>query len=280
MSRGLRGVVAGLLLVVGLLLVPLGNLGIWVQRQALDSTAFTELALDVVEEPAVRSALSARLVDELIRAEPRLGAARVVLEPGVAQLLRTDAFQTVFATSVGQMHDQLKQGADELSLDLDPVLPLVRDAVARIDSGVANQIPQADVLPSITVVTRDDAPAVWEGVQITREASWAFPVLMALVLIGAIAVANRRVRMLVTVGFGVALLAFVQVLVARLGRELLSDVAGPNVSKGAFTRGYDVVIGTFVEQTIVFGVIGLGVAAGAVAVVLVRAREVTPAERG
>ncbi len=272
MSRALRGVVAGALVLLGLVLLPLGNLGVWVQRQVLDSGAFSELALDVVDESAVRTALAERIVNELVTAEPRLGAARVVLEPGVARLLQTDAFRAVFSAAVGEMHTQLEQGADELSLNLDPILPLVRDAVARIDRGVAEQIPDGDALPSITVVTRDDAPELWEGVQITREVSWAFPILVLLALVGAVAVANVRGRLLVGIGVAVALLSFVQVLVVRLGKDLLSDVAGPNVSPGAFNRGYEVVTGTFVTQTVVLAVLGLVVAIAGAALMLRRPR--------
>lgn len=278
MTNHLRAVAAGVLVVVGFVLFPLGNLGLWVQRQALDSEAFASLALDVVDEPAVRDALSKRLVDEIVAAEPRLGVARFVLEPGVSQLLRTDAFRAVFSSAVGQMHTQLEQGADELSLNLDPVLPLVRDAVARIDAGVAERIPQADVLPAIRVVSRDDVPELWEGVQITREASWAFPALVLIALAGAVAAANRRSRMLVTIGIGVALLSFLQILVVRLGRGVLSDVTGPNMSLGAFTRGYDVVIGTFVTQTIVIAVVSLATAGASIAAMRLRRRDVAPAE--
>ena len=279
MSRAVRSVFAGVLILIGLLLLPFGNLGVWVQRQVLDSSAFTEVALDVVDEPAVRTALVQRIVDELIAAEPRLGVARVVLEPGVSQLLRTDAFQAVFATVVGEMHTQLEQGGDELALNLAPILPLVRDAVARIDRGVAEQIPDADALPSITVVTRDDAPELWEGVQITREASWAFPVLALIALAGAVAVANRRARMLVGLGVAVALLAFVQILVMRLGRDLLSDVAGPGVSPGAFNQGYDVVTGSFVVQAAVLALIALVAAIVGVAWMLRRPRDAVQADR-
>ena len=279
MTSHLRAVAAGVLLVVGFVLFPLGNLGIWVQRQALDASAFTDLALSVVDEPAVRDALSQRLVDELVAAEPRLGVARVVLEPGVAQLLRTGAFRAVFSSAVGQMHTQLEQGADELSLNLDPVLPLVRDAVARIDEGVAERIPQTDVLPAITVVKRDDVPELWDGVQLSRDASWAFPAIALIALVGAVAAANRRSRMLVTIGLGVALLSFLQILVVRFGRGVLSDVAGPNVSLGAFTRGYDVVTGTFITQTIVVAVAGLAVAGASIAATRLRRRDAAPAEQ-
>ncbi|HEU5302529.1 MAG TPA: hypothetical protein VFW06_09870 [Acidimicrobiia bacterium] len=277
MTDRVRAVVAGLLLFVAFVLLPLGNLGLWVQRQVLDSSSLTDLALDVVDEPAVRDALSERLVDELVAAEPRLGVARIVLEPGVSQILRTDAFRAVFSTAVDQMHTQLEQGADELSLNLNPVLPLVRDAVARISAGVAEQIPDADALPSITVVTRDDVPELWRGVQITREASWAFPALVLFAMVGAVAVARRRARMLVTIGVGLVLISFVQILVVRLGREVLSDVAGPDVSVGAFTRGYELVTGTLVTQTIVVAVVGVVLAIGGIAAIVLR-RDAAPGE--
>ncbi|MFO7590530.1 MAG: hypothetical protein R6X23_06490 [Acidimicrobiia bacterium] len=278
MTTRVRAVVAGILAAIGLVLLPLGNLGLWVQRQALDAGSFTDLAFDVVDEPAVRDALSERLVDELVAAEPRLGVARIVLEAGVSQILQTDAFRSVFSAAVDQMHTQLEAGADELSLNLGPVLPLVRNAVAKVSAGVAKQIPDADALPSITVVTRDDVPELWRGVQITREASWALPALVLFALAGAVAIANWRARMLVTIGVGVVLVSFLQILVVRLGREVLSDVAGPNVSVGAFTRGYDVVIGTLVTQTVVVAVVGIGLAVGGIALTLVRGRDAAPAE--
>lgn len=276
MSRALRATCAGILIFVGVVVLPLGNLGVWVQRQVLDASAFNDLALKVVDEPAVRGALAERIVSELVVAEPRLDAARVVLEPGVAQLLRTGPFRAVFSTAVSGMHTQLEDGADELSLDLDPILPLIRDAVARIDAGVAAGIPGAEALPSITVITRDDAPELWEAVQITREASWAFPVLVLFALIGAVAVANVRGRMLVGLGIAVALLAFVQILVVRLGRDLLSDTAGPNVSRAAFHQGYDVVTGTFVVQTVVLAIVGLLTAIAGTLLLVRRPRRAVP----
>ncbi len=276
MSRALRGVCAGFLVFIGIVVLPLGNLGVWVQRQVLDSSAFTDLALKVVDEPAVRGALAERIVGELVAAEPRLGGARVVLEPGVSQLLRTGSFRAVFSTAVGEMHTQLEDGADELSLNLDPILPLVRDAVARIDAGAANLVPGPEALPSIIVVTRDDAPELWEGVQITREASWALPALVVLALAGAVAVANVRGRMLLGIGVAVGLLALAQILVLRLGRNLLSDVAGPEVRPGAFHQGYDVVTGSFVSQTIVLAIFGLLAAVGGASLLLRRPRRTVP----
>ena len=277
MSRGLRGLVAGLLVFFGLLVFPLANLGIWTQRQVLDTGAFNDLSLSVLDEPAVRDALALRLVEEIVRAEPRLGPARVVLEPGVNQLLQTDVFRVVFSNAVGQMHTQLEQGADELSLDLDGVLPLLRNAVGAVDTGAAGLIPSAAALPAITVVSRDDVPELWEGVQITREASWAFPVVGLALFAAAVAIANRRARMLIVIGVGVAVLGFVQVLLVRLGRDVLSDVTGRTANVGAFTRGYDVVTESFVVQTVVLSVLGIVMALAAGALLIVRQRNERPA---
>jgi uncharacterized membrane protein len=116
-------------------------------------------------------------------------------------------------------------------------------------------------------------------VQITREASWALPVLVLFALVGAVALANGRGRVLVGIGVAVVLLAFVEILVVRLGRGILSDVAGPEVSRGAFNQGYDVVTGTFVAQTVVLAVVGLVIAVAGAALLLRRPRGAAPADR-
>ena len=66
--------------------------------------------------------------------------------------------------SLGAMHEQLTSGEDVLALDLDPVLPVVRSQVEGVDASVAEQIP-TDLAP-ITVLERDEAPALWEAVEL------------------------------------------------------------------------------------------------------------------
>lgn len=253
----MRGIVAGTLVVLGLLLVPLATLGIWVQRQILPTDEFTDLATEVVQHPDVREALADRFLDELEAQEPRLAVGRFVLQPAVREALTTDEFQQVFRSSVSDMHAQLERGDDELSLDLDGLLPVVRSLVARVDRGIAEQIPTAAGLPSITVVRESDVPELWQGVEITRHASWVFPVLVLVALAGAVVVAPNRSLTLIIAGAGVAVMCLIVGLALREGRDLLSDFVGPEIDVRAFDAGYDIVTDTLVNQTLLLGIVGV-----------------------
>jgi hypothetical protein len=264
----MRGFAAGLLLLAGLVLVPFANIGIWTRRELLPTDSFTQLATQVVEEDAVQQALAARLVDELVAREPRLGLARILLEPAMREVLGTDEFRRVFEIAVTDTHDQLERGDDRLSLNLDAVLPIARELVARLDEGVANRIPDSIGLPSINVVRKEQVPQLWLGVEVTREASWVFPLLALLTLAAAVVVAERRALVLALAGLGVAFVCLVMVLALRTGRDLLSDVVGPEVDVRAFDAGYDVVTESLVVQTAVLAVGALVTAAIGVVLVL------------
>jgi hypothetical protein len=262
----MRQVLAGLLLVVGLLLVPFADLGIWTRRQLLPTDAFTDLATDVVQQDPVQSALASRVADEIIAREPRVALGRVVLEPAIGRALDTPQFEQIFRLAVASTHEQLVRGDDQLTLNLDGLLPIVRGFVASVDQRVANLIPGSLGLPAFTIVRKSQVPQLWFGVDVTRKASWVFPVLMLIVLAAAIALAPKHALMLVIAGFGVAFVCLMIVLSLRVGRDALSDVVGPDVDVNAFHAGYDVVTDTLVNQTFVLG--GLGIVTAAIGVVL------------
>jgi hypothetical protein len=264
----MRGFVAGLLLFVGFVLVPFATLGIWTRRELLPTDAFTDLATDVVQQDAVQAALASRLADELIARQPQLRLGRVVLEPATVRALDTPQFEAIFRTAVGSTHEQLVRGDDQLTLDLNAMVPIVRDFVAGVDQGVANLIPDSG-LPAFTIVRKSEVPQLWFGVDVTRRASWVFPVLMVIALAAAIAVAKQHALVLVIAGFGVAFMCLMVVLALRVGRDQLSDVVGPEVDISAFNAGWEVVTDALVTQTFVLGAVGI-VAAGVGVALMVR----------
>jgi len=256
------------LIVVGLLLVPFANQGVWVERELLSTSAFTSLSIEVLDQDAVRDALANRLADELEKQVPQLSLGRFILVPALRQVLGTEQFANIFERAVSDMHAQLERGDDQLTLDLDAVLPLVRELVANVDEGIAEKIPDG-VLPEFTVVTKENVPQLWIGVEATRGASWLFPALALIFLAGGVAVARRHAVALLIVGLGVAMIAVIMALGLRLGRDPLSEVAGPTVEVAAFKAGYDTVTESLVVQTMVLGLGGLVLASIGLGFVLV-----------
>ena len=261
----MRAFVAGVLVVLGFVLVPFATVGIWLQREILPTDEFTDLATEVVQTEAVRAALSNRFLDELQDREPRLALGRIVLEPAVEEAFATGQFEQVFRAAVSDLHEQLLRGDDQLSLDLDAMLPIVKDLVAQVSSTVADQIPSSAGLPAFTVVRKDDVPQLWFVVEVTRRASWVFPILMVLALAAAVLVATKRAITLIVCGTGVAVICLVIGLALRTGRGVLSDFVGSVIDERAFNAGYDVVTDSLVSQTLLLGLVG--VAAGIAGVV-------------
>ena len=253
----MRGFVAAVLIALGLLLVPLANLGVWTQREVLSTSGFSSLATDVLERDEVRAALSNRIADELVARVPQLSAGRIILVPVLEQVIGSDQFAAIFEHAVADMHGQLEGGADQLTLNLDAMLPLVKQLVANVDSGLASRIPTQTGLAGITVVTKDNVPQLWLGVDIARGASWLFPALALIFLVLGVAVANNRGLTLVIAGLGLATISLLIVVALKAGRGPLSNVAGPDVEVSAFNAGYDVVTKSLVVQTAVLGVLGL-----------------------
>jgi hypothetical protein len=260
----MRAFLAGLLVVIGLVLLPLANLGVWTQRTLLSTSAFTSLGNDVLAQPAVRDALANRLADELEKQAPVLRLGRSVVVPAVEQVVQTPQFSVIFDRAVGDMHAQLTRGDDQLTLNLGAILPLVKQLVAEVNGNLAAAIPGESQFPAFTVVKKSEVPQLWQGIELTRDASWLFPILSLLALAGGVLVAKRRDFTLIVIGLGIVFVALVLVLGLKVGRDPLSNVAGSTVNVAAFDAGYDTVTSSFIDQTIVLGLLGAVVTIGGI----------------
>jgi hypothetical protein len=133
----------------------------------------------------------------------------------------------------------------------------VKQLVANVDGGLASRIPAQTGLAGITVVTKENVPQLWLGVDIARGASWLFPALALIFLVLGVAVAKNRGLTLVFAGLGVATISLLVVVALKAGRGPLSNVAGQDVDVSAFNAGYDVVTKSLIVQTAVLGIVGL-----------------------
>jgi len=253
----IRRVATIYLVAFALLAVPLGDLGLWTRREVLDSASFETLANKVVQQPDVRDSLADAVTAKIVGQEPRLATQQSVIRTAVGTLVGTQPFQVVFEHAVSGMHDQLTSGADQLSLQLDPLLPLVRTEVGKVSNpNVANLVPLSG-LPSVTVVQKKDMKALWVAVGLARRASWILPLLSLALLAAALGVAKNRRAVLIVLGAGLAVVSVALVLLLKVGRGLLSNAVGSQVTKSAFDSAWDTITSSLVTQTIIIGVVGL-----------------------
>jgi hypothetical protein len=267
-----RAVVAGCLLVVGLVLVPFANAAVWGRRHLLDTPRFVALTSAVVRTPGVRSALADRITDDLSTRSTALAIASPLVHAAAARVIESDAFLTVFDPAVASLHRQLLAGDDQLSLDLQALLPLIREELGQVDRRLASLVPDV-ALGGIVVADRADAPALWDGVDVARRAWWITPLVVVALLGAAIAVANRHLTMAALVGGGVTFACLVMLVALAIARASLSGVTSGADQR--LVRGvWDAVVDSLQTQTLV--VMALGILLAVVAGVARAIRGRTP----
>ncbi len=269
MSRP-RGIVAGCLLVVGVLLVPFANAAFWGRRHLLDTPRFTALIDEIARAPGVRPMLADRVTDQLVANNALLGVARPLVRAATERVIESSAFLAVLDPAVTSLHEQLLADHDRLTLDFRALVPLIRDEVGRVDRRIAALVPDLGLV-SVTVADREDAPALWDGVEAARRGWWIVPVVVLVLLGGAIAIANRRLTMCVLVGIGVAVVSFAMVVVLGASRTSL-DGATSGADRDLVRAVWDAVVPSMRRQSVVLMLAGIALAVAAGVARLVAAR--------
>src|SRR5215217_3494109 len=80
-GRAWRRVLALVLIVIAVVLAFLAIFAIWVNRQALNTDNWTQTSSRLLEQPAIRNQIAARLTDEVFRSVDVETAVRDVLPP-------------------------------------------------------------------------------------------------------------------------------------------------------------------------------------------------------
>src|SRR5262245_55679897 len=121
-SRGRAAAVWVVLVIAGLLLL-LSSFAVWINRVALNTSVFTDTSTSLLDDPAIRSAVAARAVDELfanvdVQAEvekqlpsgykglagPASAGLRQASYQIVDRALEQPRFQALFKTALEETH--------------------------------------------------------------------------------------------------------------------------------------------------------------------------------
>jgi hypothetical protein len=254
----MRALLAFLLSAVVVVLVPFADLGLWVQRELVGTSSFVRLGEDVLGQPAVRAALAERIVAEMEQRVPGLAAQDSTLRSIVDQALGDPRLRPVFDDALASTHEQLRNGHDPLELDLNPLVPAVRQ---QLPAALATRVPVSATLTPVIALRRRNAPVLWEGVQLVQDRAWAVPALALALLAAAVLAARRRGALCITIGGFIIVVALGVLALVKPGRSLLEHRVGDTTQRAAFSAGYDTVLRSFVQQTIVVALAGIVLAA-------------------
>src|SRR5262245_61424089 len=197
-----RGAAVWVVLVIAGLLLLLASFAVWINRVALNTSVFADTSSSLLDDPAIRSAVANRAVDELfssvdVQAEvkdqlpsgykglsgPAAAGLRQASYQIVDRALEQPRFQQLFKVMVEQTHETLVQvlegGGNRVSTQNGEVIldlrPIVQEAADRIGIGqqVASRLP--DDAGRIVILRSDELGTAQNVFQLLKTLAWLLP---------------------------------------------------------------------------------------------------------
>jgi hypothetical protein len=294
--------VSWILVALALVLALVSSLTVWLERQALDTDAWTKTSVELLEDDETRAAISTYIVNQVFTGErlpefqarlpeqlrplaaPLAAGLEDVARRTTDRLLATPAFQTLWEEANRRAHTRLvaileenDTGALESSdgdvvLDLTPLVQRVRDRL-----GIEN--PRSPDAGKIVVMSSDQLATVQDAVRVIRVLSvFALIVVIALIA-GALWLGEGRRRiLLLATGAGLALVGIILLAIRRVTGDALIEelVTNPTVRPSADNAW---LISTTLLRDLALGLMVIGVVAAAGAWLAGPSRHATAARR-
>jgi hypothetical protein len=247
-----RRIGVGVLLVLGTLFWTAFGLGVWANRQALDTDNWVETSDQLLENEQIRSTLAFFIVDQLYdsatvqaRLEevlpPRLQRLAAPAAAGLKEIARRNAprvlgsaaaltaWETANRTAHGTLIDIVDNGVGERNLSLD-----LKSLVGEVAAGTGLPADTADKLPpkvaNVEVVSSEQLDNVRQLLHLFKTIVWLLLGLALAAFAGAIALAADRRKTVLKVG-GCLMVAAIAILAFRslAGKVVVDSLAdAPN----------------------------------------------------
>jgi putative oligomerization/nucleic acid binding protein len=248
-SRGRATGVWVVLVVAGLLLF-LSSFAIWINRVALNTNVFADTSSSLLDDPAIRSAVANRTVDELfanvdVQAEvekqlpadyqglagPATAGLRQASYQIVNRALEQPALQQLFKSTLKATHQTLVQVLEgggtrvstengEVTLDLRAIIDEAADRIG-IGQQVADKIP-ADA-GRIVVLRADELETAQNGFQLLKTLAWILPLLTLVAFALAVWLSGDRRRAVRGTGWVLVAVGLLGLMAANLTRNYVVD---------------------------------------------------------
>jgi Short C-terminal domain len=245
-----RRALVTVLIVVGSLLGFLTINALWLNRQALNTDNWASSSSQLLESPAIRTAVAGYLVDQAYAnfdvtgelrkalptqakplAGPAAGGLRNLAQQGIEQLLQRPAVQTLWEQANRVAHARLMQVINgghgpvstsngTVSLDLGLLLQQTANGIG-LGQSLAQKLPPGTA--EITLVKSKQLKTVQQGAKALRTLPFVLLVLTLLLYGIAILVAGRRREALRSVGVGFVAAGIVALLARSLGGNAAVD---------------------------------------------------------
>jgi hypothetical protein len=249
-----RRVVIWVLIVLASIITFLSILTTWVNRQLLDSHSWHKASTQVIQDPAVQSALATQLVNELYAnvdvsaelkkrlpkdfkplADPAAAALREPATSGVQFLLSQPRFQQLFVKASDIAHEKLvnvlenktgfgiSTGNGVVTLDVTELLKEIGKELG-LPGDALNKIPPDT--GTITILKSDQLNTAQQSVRLVKVLSiWLFVLVFALYALALYLAHQNRRRTLAYVGWGLVVVGILDLIAKRLiGNYILTKI--------------------------------------------------------
>lgn len=295
-----RSAAAVVLIVLAALLAPLAVLAVWANAEVTDTDRYVATMAPLADDPAVQAAVTDRVTAAVVDRLPPsgslipglgtedgglldglLGQLGPALEEGVTQLVhdgvqgfvRSDAFAAVWTQVNRDAHAGLDEAldgrrggpieitGDTVTLDLAPVVDLVKARLVADGLDVAASIPAVDA--TYTLVTSDRVGEARDAVRMLALADVWLPLLTVACAAGGVLAALRRRRALVAAALAVTATTALLGLGIGVLRPVYLDRLAAGTDRDAAAAVYDAVVRHLRETVAAVLVLGVLVALGA-----------------
>lgn len=244
-----RTVLAMIMLFLAGVSIVAGFSAIWTRNQLLDTETWTATSTAIATDPNVQADVAHAIAVQIVASSdveaaissvlpgplgqlvgPLTDGATSIVEQAVLQVVRTDAFVTVWEAAVRAAHTEFIADLEGegrftsinergLSLDLRAVLESVRTALDQRGITVLDQLDLSGVTVSIVLIDAPGLENVRSAVAVLKASSVVFLVFGALMLIAGLVIARRRSIAVLSGGVGMLLGVAAVVIVATVGRR-------------------------------------------------------------
>jgi hypothetical protein len=253
-----RRIAVATLLVLGTLFWTAFGLGLWAQRQALDTDNWVETSGDLLENEQIRTTLATFIVDQLYDSQavqqrleevlpPRLQGLAAPAAAGLKEVARRNAPRVLgsaaalkaWETANRTAHDELLDivdngvGGRDISLDLKALVGEVADGTG-LPANAVDKLPPN--VANLQVASTDQLDNVRDLLHLFKTIVWVLLGLAVATFAGAIALAADRRRTVLNVGgclmfAGIAVLAF-RTLAGKYVEDSLADAPNAHAIAG------------------------------------------------
>lgn len=247
--------------IVAVVFLLVASFSLWLNSNIFNRQNFTTTTVEVVRKPAVRSAISAEVIDQVFKNSPILQQiAGDTLNSAVVGLLGSSAAKPILTQVADQANILITSpNPQAVAIDISSVRGFIKPIASVVNKNLGGSISAANVPKEIVLIKQGEVPSIYSwGVVLL----WLGPILGLIglgILIGLIWRAGdaARTSVLKTTGatLSIGSVIFI-ILVATLKAPILASIVSANVRVIA-DNIFDAFAGKLMGQTWILFVAGL-----------------------